>query len=426
MSTTTRRKNTLFAFFLVVLLPLAATPTLGQSAFNAGNNSNLSVQRSCDIYEASGGMVVIETESDDPADSWTLQNGLSGATGSGYYEWKHGNNSMGIDGAGQGVLSYPIEFPEAGTYRFLFRTAAPDKTEHNDAWIRFPDNNAEGRKSNGGSVTNLGQNTWFKVYQNKGSDIWNFVAHTVDNNAHQVFALIDTPGVYRLEMSGRSTLFKVDRFVLFNDTVSESTATDLANAESGCSSLPVELTSFSGLADGTSVSLGWETASELNNAGFDVEFGLAADGAFSKVGFVAGAGTADEAQRYSYSHNPEAFAGQTVYYRLKQLDFDGAFEYSDVIAVALPATAGIMLHPAYPNPFNPEATISFTLATEKEVALSVYDTSGRLVEELINGVREAGFHSEKFQPASDMASGMYLYRLVTPSQTLSGTVMLLK
>ena len=55
------------------------------------------------------------------------------------------------------------------------------------------------RKSNGGSVVDLGQNTWFKVYQNKGGDSWNFVAHTVDNNAHQIFALINSPGVYRLQ-----------------------------------------------------------------------------------------------------------------------------------------------------------------------------------------------------------------------------------
>lgn len=416
-----------YALLFAGMLAIGAMPAMGQSVLHTKSNTSFSTaQQSCDIYEASGGMVVIETESDNPAGEWTLQNDISGATGDGYYEWKHGNNSMGIDGSGQGVLSYAIEFPQAGTYRFLFRTAAPDKTEHNDAWIRFPDNDVEGRKSNGGSVVDLGQNTWFKVYQNKGSDIWNFVAHTVDNNAHQIFALIDSPGVYRLEMSGRSTLFKVDRFVLFNDTVSESTATDLANAESGCSSLPVELTAFSGLVDGGAVALNWETASELNNAGFDVEFSLSADGTFNKVGFVAGAGTADEVQRYRFTHAPEAFAGQTVYYRLKQVDFDGTFAYSDVIAVALPAAAGTALHPAYPNPFNPEATISFTLATTSEVQLSVYDTSGRLVEELVNGVREAGFHSEKFQPASDLASGMYLYRLVTPAQTLSGTVMLLK
>ncbi len=426
MFTDTGRRITLFTLLMAGLLPFAGSSVLAQSASDWTRNANPTVQRACDIYEASNGMVVIETESDDPAGEWTLQNDIAGATGTGYYEWKHGNNSMGIDGSGQGILSYAIEFPQAGTYRFLFRTAAPDKTEHNDAWIRFPDNNAEGRKANGGSVTNLGQNSWFKVYQNKGSDTWNFVAHTVDNNAHQIFALIDTPGVYRLEMSGRSTLFKVDRFVLFNDTVSEATATDLGNPESGCSSLPVELTSFDGLVDGQSVVLNWETASELNNAGFDVEFSLAADGDFNKVGFVAGAGTADDTQRYSFSHDAAAFAGQTVYYRLKQLDFDGAFAYSDVVAIAMPAAAATVLHPAYPNPFNPEATISFTLATASDVQLSVYDTTGRLVEELVNGVREAGFHSEVFQPASDMASGMYLYRLVTPTQTLSGTVMLLK
>ena len=81
--------------------------------------------------------------------------------------------------------------------------------------------------------------------------------------------------------------------------------------------------------------LNWTTASELNNAGFDVEFAPDVAGDFSKVGFVSGSGTANESIDYKYVHTPAGYRGQTIYYRLKQLDFDGTFEYSDVVAVHL-------------------------------------------------------------------------------------------
>lgn len=397
---------TLFACFFLFTLPAGA--------------------QHCEVYLESGGLVVLETEAEPAAASWSLQTAVAGATGSGYYEWKSGDPSQGIDGSGQGILSYPIEITQAGTYRFLFRTAAPHTTEHNDAWVRFPDNDVEARKANGGSVQDLGQNTWFKVYQNKGGDAWNFDAHTIDNNAHQIFALIDSPGVYRVELSGRSTQFKVDRLVLFNENVSENTATDTGNAPSGCSSLPVELTAFDGLVDGDDVALAWSTASERNNAGFAVEFAPEAGGDFSEIGFVAGYGTSDLPRDYAFTHRPAGFVGQTVYYRLKQLDFDGAFAYSDVLAVALPASHVTVLHPAYPNPFNPATTLAFTLPAESHVRLAIYDASGRLVQELIDEVRPAGYHHATFEAQEMLSSGLYLYRLVTPAKTLSGVVTLLK
>ncbi len=404
-------RRTYHFFATTCLLILLNLPAFGQT---------------CDVFLESNGLVVIETESVPTKASWSLQNTLAGATGNGYYEWKTGDPSGGIDAAGQGILSYPVEITQAGTYRFLFRTAAPHTTEHNDAWGRFPDNPAEARKSNGGSVVDLIQNNWFKVYQNQGKDKWNFDARTVDNNPHEIFALISSPGVYRVELSGRSTQFKVDRLVLFSENVSEATATDINNMESGCSSLPVELTSFEGMVDSGEVVLSWSTASELNNAGFEVEFTPDAAGTFTRVGFVAGNGTTNEAVDYRFAHTPAGFAGRTVQYRLKQLDFDGTFEYSDVIAVSLPAATTMALHPAYPNPFNPVTTLSFTLPVESHVRLSVYDASGRLVQELIDGVQPAGYHSAHLEVNASMSSGLYFYRLSTPAQTLTGVVTLLK
>lgn len=404
-----------FALFASALLPVAST---AQSA------AKTSARAACDgVFIENNGLVIMEIESAPLSDEWVFSTSIPGYTGSGYYEWEPDDGSNTIISPGKGKLTYNIQITKTGTYRFLYRTAAPHPTEHNDAWIRFQDNPVEAR-TDAGDVIDLGQNTWFKVYQGLGGDNWNHAAHTQDG-PHQVYAIIDTPGTYRLQVSARSTQFKMDRLSLYHyDTVSYGTATNTGTGESQCL-LPVELTSFDGLVDGDDVVLNWRTASELNNAGFDVEFSTSADGPFSKIGFVTGGGTANEAIDYQYRHNISGLAGQTVYYRLKQVDFDGAFEYSDVVTVHLPAPVAASLHPAYPNPFNPTTTLSFTLPVEGKINLTIYDAMGRQVEELIDGVLPAGYHTRTFE-ATGMANGTYIYRLETPAQTLTGSVLLLK
>ena len=392
--------------------------------FVLGLTPAISHAQTCNgVFIEENGLAIMEIESAPLSDDWSLQTELGDYTGSGYYEWKHGNEANIIDSPGGGILSYPIQISKTGVYRFLYRTAAPHPTEHNDAWIRFRDNPVEARTDDG-DVINLGQDVWFKVYQGKGQDSWNFAAHT-EEGPHQVYATINSPGVYRLEVSGRSTLFKMDRLSLYHfDTVSYGQATNTSTGESECL-LPVELTSFDGVVDGDEVILHWETASELNNAGFDVEFSASPGGAFSKIGFVAGNGYAEESITYQYRHEAAGFAGQTVYYRLKQVDFDGAFEYSDVVAVPLPAARAAALHPAYPNPFNPTTNISFTLPAEGATRLTVFDTMGREVQELVNETLPAGYHTRTFD-ATGLANGTYMYRLETPALTLTGRVLLVK
>lgn len=404
-----------FALFASALLPVAST------AQSAGKTS---AQAGCDgVFIENNGLVIMEIESAPLSDEWVFSTTIPGYTGSGYYEWEPDDDSNTIISPGKGKLTYNIQITKTGTYRFLYRTAAPHSTEHNDAWIRFQDNPVEAR-TDAGDVIDLGQNVWFKVYQGLGGDNWNHAAHTQDG-PHQVYAIIDTPGTYRLQVSARSTQFKMDRMSLYHfDTVSYGTATNTGTGESQCL-LPVELTSFDGLVDGDDVVLNWRTASELNNAGFDVEFSTSADETFSKIGFVTGGGTANEAIDYQYRHAISGLEGQTVYYRLKQLDFDGAFEYSDVVAINLPTVAVATLHPAYPNPFNPSTTLSFTLPVEGKINLTIYDAMGRQVQELIDGVLPAGYHTRAFE-ATGMANGTYIYRLETPAQTLTGSVLLLK
>lgn len=179
----------------------------------------------------------------------------------------------------------------------------------------------------------------------------------------------------------------------------------------GTIALPVELTSFSAQAKNDGVRLTWTTASEQNNAGFEVQRRIenreTHSEAWQVLGFVRGHGTTSQAQSYSFL---DRTASGKVQYRLKQIDFDGTFEHSNVIEieVGMPKTFG--LEQNYPNPFNPSTTIAYQLPVASDVSLKVYDVLGREVATLVNARQEAGRYQIPFN-ASNLASGIYLYRL---------------
>ncbi len=190
--------------------------------------------------------------------------------------------------------------------------------------------------------------------------------------------------------------------------------------------LPVELVDFGGVLDGDRVVLAWETASELNNAGFEVQRAIDEDAAFATIAFVDGSGTSTAAARYEFVDATLPAGAQSVSYRLKQIDFDGTAAYSDVVELALDLPVAIRLAPNYPNPFNPSTTIAFTLPVQQHVRLSIFDSAGRLVEVLLDGSVPAGSHTVPFEAAPATASGMYIYRLETAHEVISGSMMLLK
>ncbi len=187
--------------------------------------------------------------------------------------------------------------------------------------------------------------------------------------------------------------------------------------------LPVELTRFEGVNDGAVVKLSWDVASELNNAGFEIERKSAIDASFQRLGFVEGRGTGDTASYSFVDENPPE--AKALFYRLKQIDFDGRFEYSDTIELAPILTHETALFSNFPNPFNPVTTISFALPQSQEVSLIVYDIMGREVRTLVDETLPAGLHEYIFE-AGDASSGAYIYRLVTPGQIVSRKMMLLK
>jgi hypothetical protein len=171
--------------------------------------------------------------------------------------------------------------------------------------------------------------------------------------------------------------------------------------------VPVELTSFTASVTGTSINLNWSTASEINNSGFEVER-KTANSSWQKLGFVNGNGTTTEKQTYSYTDRN--LTEGSYNYRLKQVDFNGEFEYSNVIEVLVVAPNKFELSQNYPNPFNPSTSISFTLPQAGNVKLSVYNLLGQEVQTLVNGFMETGLHSVNFE-AKNLNSGIYLYKL---------------
>ena len=171
--------------------------------------------------------------------------------------------------------------------------------------------------------------------------------------------------------------------------------------------VPVELTSFAATTDNKNVNLNWSTATELNNSGFQIERSSGSD--YQVVGFVAGHGTTTETQNYSLTVIKNVNAGSYTY-RLKQIDFDGTFEYSNAVEVEVLGVKEFALGQNYPNPFNPSTTINFSLAVDSKVSLKIFDVLGQEVATLLNGQLAAGSQKVSFN-ASSLNSGVYFYRI---------------
>jgi trimeric autotransporter adhesin len=145
--------------------------------------------------------------------------------------------------------------------------------------------------------------------------------------------------------------------------------------------VPVELTSFSAIVSGTKAELSWMTTTEHNNRGFDIE--RRNDQAiYEQIGFVNGFGTTTEPQAYSFVDNK--LNPGNYFYRLKQIDFDGTFSYSNTVEVEIVTPSTFVLEQNYPNPFNPSTSIRFSIPVETDVRLNVFNTLGQEVAEIIN------------------------------------------
>ena len=213
-----------------------------------------------------------------------------------------------------------------------------------------------------------------------------------------VFKELGNPGAGLLQLQG------------FVDDIATATTEDgtLNNP------VPVELASFSAQVSQNPVKLGWTTATESNNFGFDIERSF--DGnVFSKIGFVQGQGTTVVPQHYVFEDNEIDLADELHYYRLKQIDTDGSFEYSVTIKVELLSPETFVLRQNYPNPFNPGTLISYQIPLSSKVTLVIYNLQGQVIRTLVNEEVSRGFHNViwngKDDFGKDVATGVYVYRM---------------
>lgn len=187
--------------------------------------------------------------------------------------------------------------------------------------------------------------------------------------------------------------------------------------------LPVELVSFTIDTQNKKNLLRWRTATEINNAGFEVQ--RSNKGEWRKIGFVDGHGTTNIQQEYSFADI--GLAPGRYSYRLKQIDRDGKFEYSSVIEAAVELSeTDFSLSPNFPNPFNPTTNISFAVKERQFVTLKVFNLAGQEVASLVNGIVEPNVLQTVQFSGKDLSSGVYFYSLTTKDRYEVRKLMLLK
>ena len=180
------------------------------------------------------------------------------------------------------------------------------------------------------------------------------------------------------------------------------------------STTPVELVSFDTEVDKNNIHLEWTTASESNNLGFQVQRRQLNSPIWKNLQFIKGQGTTLKPVYYAYTdENVEAGHYQ---YRLKQMDTDGAFTYSQILTVKVTAPERFVLHQNYPNPFNPETVIQYEIpdAAAGQITLIIYDMLGRKVR-MLQRKEQAGYHQFEWDgthsSGEQVSSGIYFYTL---------------
>ncbi len=231
-----------------------------------------------------------------------------------------------------------------------------------------------------------------------------------------------------LQLSGQGDTY---RSFVWNTPTPQTSGQPNTNAQID-QALPVTLLTFKGSQKGSGVTLSWQTASELENAGFIIERSPADEEEYSVIANyreypqLRGVGNSNRVNDYSFTDN-NIEANSSYNYRLVQADYSGQQNILATLRISTTSLVpeGIRLMDNYPNPFNPSTVISYQLDRETQVRLDVYDMHGRVIRTLEKGRRAAGSHSVRFS-ARGLSSGIYYYRLHTPGGVYTKKMMLLR
>ncbi|MBK7378610.1 MAG: T9SS type A sorting domain-containing protein [Ignavibacteriales bacterium] len=312
-----------------------------------------------------------------------------------------GDNGTGIFRSTDYGLTWTSVFNTSGE----IPTIAVDLSGSGTAWAT--------KWSGGGGFlksTNFGQ-SWTSIPFFNGNNMWG--VHVAPQlPSYLISACYSCGGAYISKDNGASWFTTSISFGNYQIYIADTSTVFAAQGDGlyklfSPSFIPVELSSFSASVINDNINLNWTTATEVNNQGFEIE--QSNDGVeFTKIGYVPGFGTSTEVHSYSYSIE-KSFTGKQ-YFRLRQIDFDGKFEYSDVVEVDAGVPSIFELAQNFPNPFNPNTSIKFTLPEKSRVKISVYNLLGQIVSEITNADFSAGINEVNFK-AENLSSGIYVYLL---------------
>ena len=306
----------------------------------------------------------------------------------------------------------------------LFEAGAPD-TDFSDGVIIIPHTNTEF----------LEEGSWWPAFRSEGENLGIFdslgtglfgISYGNEDpegdfsNGWGIVNLLDIPfhGVGFYTGTLASTAFDSTLW-----GIGWSTLGTPGSLNFGQGNVPVELVSFNALLRNDKIILKWETATEINNFGFEIER-TNDQTIWEKIGFVPGTGNSTENILYEFI-DTKFELNSTNYYRLKQVDFNGSFELSEVVEINPVLANNFSLEQNYPNPFNPETKIIFTLPEAGFVSLKIYTSLGEELKTLHEGLLEKGIYTFNFN-AENLPSGLYIYKLASRTNVLVKKMMLMK
>jgi photosystem II stability/assembly factor-like uncharacterized protein len=354
-----------------------------------------------------GGGVFLST---DDGDSWTpVNNGLANLT---VYSMLSDGTNLYAGTFGNGVFkstdngSNWFEINNGLTFPFIYSLAEAGT----DIFA--------GTAGGGVYKSTDGGSNWISV----NTGLTNPVVQALTGNSTDIYAGTTAGGTFHSSDGGNNwtqygtdfPTLDVQNLILNNDYL--FAATKLGGVWKRPAVIPVELTSFTAIEKNNKVILNWLTATETNNLGFDIErlvsplpgVNAGPDNDWEKIGFVRGSGTTTDPESYTFTDN-NISAGYYSY-RLKQINFDGSFTYSNKIQLEISNPGQFSLSQNYPNPFNPVTRIEFTIPENGNVSLQIFNTLGEELQTPVNAYMTAGnyhidFHGENYP------SGIYFYKL---------------
>ncbi|MEO8231912.1 MAG: T9SS type A sorting domain-containing protein [Ignavibacteriota bacterium] len=269
-------------------------------------------------------------------------------------------------------------------------------------------------------VDNSDNETEFRVKRKfEGQTTYTTIKNNLPpNSTNWIDNLLDLPDSLRIIYNDSITIY----YQIESLNVSDSSFSNVDSIRvKTVNILPVELSSFNAKFNIKQIDLDWETATEVNNYGFEVERKTETD--WKKIGFVQGNGNSNSPKKYSFMDN-NLLGSNKFYYRLKQVDNDGQFSYSNTIEVSLPPVA-YELEQNYPNPFNPITKIRYQLPEKSRVFIKIFNSLGAEVKILLDEIKEPGNYEVDFD-GTNLSSGVYFYRMQSENFISTKKMIILK